>query len=132
MPAPTSYTEETLKAYLHDCAKRAGVNLEWSVAAGSYDETVADTELVLGTAVADTTNIRALRAVARRELWRAIMQGTSHLATSQTGVAGSIAFGKTVFDRAKDLYKQASEEVDSLGMDELSDRPRTNLYVGGS
>lgn len=132
MPAPTSYTETTLKEYLHDCTQRAGVNLSWSVAGGDYDETVADTELVLGTAVADTTNIRALRAVARRELWRAVMQATSHLATAQTGVAGSIAFGKTVFDRAKELHKLASDEVESLGLDALSDKPKTSLYVGGA
>ena len=132
MAAPTSYTETTLKEYLHACTEQAGLNIGWSVAGGSYDETVADTELALGTAVAETTNIRALRAVARRELWRAVMQATSHLATAQTGVAGSIAFGKTVFDRAKDLHKQASEEVEMLGLDAVTSKPPVGMWVGGA
>lgn len=131
MPTPTSYTELSLKEYLHGCTQRAGLNLGWSVADGSYDETVADTELTLGTAVTETTNIRALRAVARRELWRAVMQATSHLATAQTGVAGSIAYGKTVFDRAKDLHTQASEEVEMLGLETVTSKPPATLWVGG-
>jgi hypothetical protein len=131
MATPTSYTEATLKEYLHGCTQRAGINLGWSIAEGNYDETVADTELALGTAVADTTNIRALRAVARRELWRAVMQATSHLATAQTGAAGSIAYGKTVFDRAKDLHAQASTEVEMLGLETIASKPPIGMWVGG-
>lgn len=124
MALPTSYTETEFKEYLNNqlSASIAG-SLGWTVDGGSYDEIVIDVELVLGQVIADVTNIRSLRAVGRRELWRTVMQVTSNKATAATGVAGSIAFGRTIFDRAKDLFTQASEEVERLMADADSSRP---------
>jgi hypothetical protein len=132
MAAPTSYTEADLKAYMHSLANKAGMNLGWSVANGNYDEPVNEVELVFDAAIDEITNMLALRAVARRELWRSVMAATTHLATSQSGIGGSIAYGKTTFDRAKDLFKFASEDVAALGLGEIDNKPSISVWIGGA
>lgn len=77
MAIPTSYTEATLAAYLNGQAGAVAGLLSWTVAGDSYDELVADTLLTYGTddisTISGTGNIRALRALARRTLWRAVI-----------------------------------------------------------
>lgn len=123
MAAPTSYTEETFKAYLADqLTSVVGSGLNWTVDGGNYDEIVNECELVLELAIADATNIRALRAVGRRELWRTVMQATSNKATAHSGMNGSVTYGKNIFDRAQELFKAASEEVEKLLVDTASSK----------
>ncbi len=74
MPLPSSYSEESFKAYLHGRLNRGGVAeaFGWTVAAGSYDEIVNDTLLAYGvTDVADATDLAKLRALGHLALWEA-------------------------------------------------------------
>jgi hypothetical protein len=75
MAAPTSYTEDTFKAYLHSVLGDVASALGWTVDGGDYDEILNETLLAYGTSdIADATTIRKLRALGRVELWRQVMR----------------------------------------------------------
>lgn len=75
MPVPTGYDEATLAAYMHAVLGRVAAILGWTAPA-SYVEVVNDVTLACGAAVIeDVTDIRKVRALARREVWRAAVNG---------------------------------------------------------
>ena len=79
MSVPTSYTEADLKAFVHTTLGATATALGWSVAGGSYDETVNETLLAYGqtdiSQISGTANIRKVRALARLMAWRAAVAG---------------------------------------------------------
>lgn len=81
MPIPTTYSEETLAIFLDTALGAVADVLGWTVEIGSYDEIVNETLLAYGqtdlTQVTGTANLRKLRALGRRELWRAVVEQTS-------------------------------------------------------
>lgn len=79
MPAPTSYSEQTLAQYMHRQLADVAGDLGWAVAAsdaGSYQDAVDEVALTLGVAIASAPDIRRLRLLARVEAWRQAMQAT--------------------------------------------------------
>ena len=83
MAVPTSYTEATLKAYMHTALGAVATALGITVAAGSYDEAVNETLIAYGVSdVTSATNMRKVRSLARREAWR----------TAQASAAGRFDF----------------------------------------
>lgn len=80
MAAPTVYTEASLAEFMHiGVLKAVATVLGWSVGAGSYAEAVNEAVLsyFAGTGdIAAATDIRRLRAVARCEAWRAVVEET--------------------------------------------------------
>jgi hypothetical protein len=79
MPAPTSYSEQTLAAYMHRQLGDVAVDLGWEVGAddaGSYGDAVDEVALLLGVEIAAAPDIRRLRIAARLEVWRAVVQTT--------------------------------------------------------
>jgi hypothetical protein len=71
MAAPTAYTEEMLREYMQAELGAVVTALGWSLADGNYDEPVNETLLAYGVAsIALATEVRKLRALARREAWR--------------------------------------------------------------
>lgn len=84
MPAPTIYTEKTLADFMHEVLDEVAVLLGWAAPAddalGKYKEPVNEAVLAyFGGAgdLADATDVRRLRAVARVEVWRAVADKTS-------------------------------------------------------
>jgi hypothetical protein len=78
MAIPTSYTEATLKAFMHAELREVATALGWTVVAGSYDEPLIETLLAYGVSdIVAATDIRKLRALARREVWRAVASATA-------------------------------------------------------
>jgi hypothetical protein len=81
MAAPAAYSEATLKGLMHAMLGAVADSLGWSVAGGSYDEALNETLLAYGTddvaTVVGRENLLELRALARREVWRAVMAETS-------------------------------------------------------
>jgi hypothetical protein len=72
--APSSYTDTTLKEYMHTTVAGVAAVLEWTVAGGSYDEPLNDVLIGLGLDDAsDATNVRLLRAAAKVAVWRAAL-----------------------------------------------------------
>lgn len=76
MAAPASYTEATLATYMHTTLGAIAGALSWTVAGNSYAEPVNEALLVYGVSdIAAATEIQKLRAIARREAWRAVVAG---------------------------------------------------------
>jgi hypothetical protein len=77
MAVPSSYTETTLKTFMHDILGAVATSLDWSVAAGSYDEILNETLFAYDTddvtTISGRENLRKLRILARCEVWRAVM-----------------------------------------------------------
>jgi hypothetical protein len=74
--APSSYTDTTLKEYMHTTVAGVAAVLEWTVAGGDYDEPLNDVLLGLGLDDASgTTNVRLLRTAAKVAVWRAALAG---------------------------------------------------------
>lgn len=75
MPLPTSYTESTLKAYMHDALKGVATVLGFSVAGGNYDEPLIDALFAYDvddvTTVTSRVGLMKLRKLAARAAWRA-------------------------------------------------------------
>ena len=85
MPAPHTYTEHTLARYMHSLLGEAAQILGWSVgedseAAGDYAEAVNETLLSLEVAEISEVpggDVKKLRALARREVWRSVVGATA-------------------------------------------------------
>lgn len=81
MALPSAYTETELATYMHAILGPVAATLGWSVAAGSYDEAINETLGAYGVDdiadVATRANIVKLRTLARREVWRAVVQATA-------------------------------------------------------
>lgn len=73
MVAPTSYTESSLAAYMHAVLGDTAGVLGWAQPA-NYLDVVDNTLLAYGVSdIAEATDIAKLRALARREVWRAVV-----------------------------------------------------------
>lgn len=81
MAIPAAYTEETLSLFMHKTIQAVADVLNWSVAAGSYEEAVNNTLLSVGVddigEVQGRAALGALRAVARVEVWRAVLAASA-------------------------------------------------------
>lgn len=81
MAVPTSYTEDGLKAYMIAVLGAVAEVLGWSVVGGQVDEPVIESLLAYGTddisTITGLDNIKKIRTLARREVWRAVMDETA-------------------------------------------------------
>ena len=77
MAAPSSYTETTLKTYMHAVLGEVATTLEWTVVGEDYDEVLNETLLAYDTddvtSITGRSNLLKLRTLSRREVWRAVM-----------------------------------------------------------
>lgn len=119
MAAPSSYTETSLAEYAHvtvrDLAEKAG----WTPQDGFYTEVINETLLALGvadvTTISGDTAIRALRAVTRRETWKALL---ASLASKHDFSTDAQSFKRNqMFDAAKTLFLMADTDCAALGVD---------------
>ena len=120
MTIPTGYDHGALAAYMHellggDSAGGIARTLKWSPVS-DYDEAVAETALALGVDdVAEVTGrdeTRRLRAVARRELWRLVMQRTAHLVDASTEGGGQDH--SQIWQHAQAMYESAAAEAERV------------------
>jgi hypothetical protein len=85
MPLPTvAYTRLQLADYLHRLLGNTAETLGWSVSGGHYWDVLDDALLAYAAAegassvtIADATDLRQLRALARVEVWRAVVAATT-------------------------------------------------------
>lgn len=122
MAAPTAYTEETLKAYMHTVLGAVATALEWSVAGGQYDEPVNEVLLAYDvTDIANATNVRKLRALARREAWRAAVNSlASNYNFSADGARHDLS----------QVYEQAQKQLEAAEADTLAYDPDYAVTLG--
>lgn len=81
MPAPSQYSEAIYADYLFSVLGEVAAMLGWTAGSVQIQEAVADALLdlnVASIALATTpSQIRGLRALGRRAIWRAVVQATS-------------------------------------------------------
>jgi len=119
MAYPTSYTESTLKVYMHTILADVATVLGWGTAS-NYGEAVNEAIATYGasdvTTIIGRENLYKLRALARREVWRAACGA----------LAAKFDFsadGHSV--KRSDLYNHTKEELaraegDAIGFDSYS------------
>lgn len=74
----TPYTATTLAEYMHTVLADSATALGWSVAAGSYAEPVNEVTLACGVDdLSQVDDVRKVRALARQEVWRQVMNTTA-------------------------------------------------------
>lgn len=121
MAAPSSYTEATLKAYMHGVTGNLASKeiLNWTVASGSYDEAVNEALLSYGTSdiatIQGADNLRLLRALARRELWRAVVQATAGQFDYRHADSGALYDRSQIHKHALAMLALATQDVADLG-----------------
>jgi len=77
MAAPMSYTESTLAEFMLECLKDVATALGWT-GLSDVQEAVNETLLAYGVSdIASATEIRKLRGLARREVWRQVRSATA-------------------------------------------------------
>jgi hypothetical protein len=118
MAIPAGYTEATLKEYMHTVLGPVATTLGWTVADGDYDEAANEAVAAYGVddvaAVAGREAIRALRAVARREVWRAVMGATaSHYDLTTDGAS---RHRSQTHAQARAMFALADGECAALGV----------------
>lgn len=80
MTVPASYTESALKTLMVAELGAIGGVLGWTTATTQIQEAVYDALIAYGvSAIADATNANMLRAVAKREAWRAAVKSLAAL-----------------------------------------------------
>ena len=88
-------------------------DLEWTVAGGDYDEALNEALLVYGTSdistISGSDNIRKIRAVARREVWRVVMQRTAHKTRVSVGAPASTISAENIHAQARKQFEMAEE-----------------------
>jgi len=124
MAAPTSYTEYTLANYMHtliandDLVNELVTTLKWNVTNGSYNEAINETLLVLEVddiaSISGRDAIRQLRAVARMELWRLVVQRTVPAYQVSDGVATTSR--NQIWEHAKAMLEMATADVVAMGV----------------
>lgn len=109
MSIPASYTEATLKAYLHAEVGNIASALGWSVDGGEYDEPVNDALLMYGESdienIDSTEGVRKLRLLGLLAAWR---KAASHLAGDYDFSADGASYSRS------QAYAMAEKRVQAL------------------
>lgn len=113
MALPASYTEATLKAFMHTDAGEIATVLGWTVDGGSYDEALNDALVGYGlddvTTVTGRANLGKLRAHARAAVWacavKSLAAWVNHSADGRSFSDGALQAS------AAENYKQAINEL---------------------
>lgn len=136
MPLPDAYTEPKLAEYMHTTLGEAAAVMGYvhpGAGMGVYQENVYDVLLAYGVAdIADATDIALLRALAKREAWRKVMNES---AGRYDVTADEATFKRSqLHTQAKANYQTASAEAAQLdnsatGTDEDTATPIPFIYV---
>ena len=121
MAVPTSYTETQLKTYMHSVLGGLSADLSWTVAGGSYDETVNDalngygqTDISL---ITGATSINLLRAYARYFLYRSVAMATVGKMDYTHADSGAAYKFSQIHKQAKEMMQIAADDITQLGGD---------------
>lgn len=117
MPVPTSYSEAIFADYLASQIDQVAGVLGWDAGSVQVAEAVNDALLDAGVStIASVTDIRALRALGRRAIWRAVVQATAGN-YSFTDIAQQKFERQQVNAQAREMLKLAESDVRALGAD---------------
>jgi hypothetical protein len=118
---PTSYTEATLKAYLHAEIYDVAGALGWSVSGGSYDEAVNDALYLAGLSSIESATsavaVYQLRKLGLLAVWRRVVAAVA--ADYNFSADGSSFSRSQVFDQAKQCVRTLEHETASYRADNV-------------
>lgn len=120
MPIPSSYTGPALIRFMRDDVLRVTGRQLGLTNDSDYQDAVIEVTLALGVqTIDDATDMRRLRAVARREAWRTAMQQSAgeHHAEAD----GKAHDRQQMYDHCRAMFNQASQDVIALGPIQESD-----------
>lgn len=128
MAVPTSYTDLTFAAYLATQVEQVAGPLGWDVGSVQVLEAVNDALLDLGVSdIASVTDIRGLRALGRRAIWRAVVQATSGN-YAFTDVAQQTFNRQQVNAQAREMLKIAESDCEALGLSAAASVAAVKIY----
>ena len=113
MPLPSGYTDATFAAFVRDdVLGGTAVDLGWTdPAVKPYPSIIAETLFAYGVAtMPEATDVPKLRAIGRREAWRAAMQETANRMDVAIPGAPSIQASQA-HKQAVEQFRIASEEA---------------------
>lgn len=118
MSLPTQYNELSLREYMFSVTKRAAEQLKLN--SSTFREAVTDTMLRYGvTDLASATDIGKLRALAKVEAWRVIVEASAadfdFGQSNGTAVAGSYEKRSQLHDQAEKEFERATSEAERSG-----------------
>ena len=121
MAVPTSYTETTLKTYMHSVLGGLSADLKWTVAGGSYDEALNDTLFGYGqtdiSLITGSASIQLLRAYARYFLYRSVAMATVGKMDYTHADSGATYKFSQIHKQAKEMMQIAADDITQLGGD---------------
>lgn len=121
MAIPTSYTEQTLADYMVTVTEQvsAAIGLDFA----SFGEAINDTLIAYGESdIADATNIKKLRALAKVEAWRRCVEALAARYDKSRNDGQSV-----IYDKENQLFTNAQKQL------ELAEIYASNLgYVSDS
>ena len=110
MAAPSSYTEETLAAYMLTCLSKVAAVLGWTTL-GDVQEAVNDTLLAYGVGdISAATDVIKLRALARVAIWQ---QAVASLAAGYDFSADGGSYSRS---QLQAMAARALEQAQTLAM----------------
>jgi hypothetical protein len=116
MPAPAVYSESVFADYLASQIQQVAAVLGWDAGSTQVTEAVNDALLDLGgTSIAAVSDIRGLRALGRRAIWRAVVQATSGF-YAFTDVSQQQFSRQQVNAQAVAMLKIADADCQQLGL----------------
>jgi hypothetical protein len=120
MASPTAYTETSLALYMVNVAGEVVTILGWEAMSLPVTEAVNEAVLAYGvtdiTTVTEPADIRSLRAVARREIWRAIVGALTSFHDYSAPDGQSIRESQ-LQDQAEKALALAEADCVALGVD---------------
>lgn len=137
MTLPTGYADEDALATYMDGVLGTDADfaqqLNWSVAGGDYNEAVYETMFAYGTddlsSISGMSNIRYLRALARRELWQLVMQRTGDRVDSGGAVEGGGVSNSQLYQHAKEQYRLAEAAAAQIARDIVTTTTRPTVFA---
>ena len=123
MTVPASYTETTLKEYMHIVIGPMSASnvLNFTVAGGSYDEALNDTLFGYGqtdiSQISGQSNIQLLRAYARYYVWRLVAFNTANKIDYTHADSGATYKQSQMHKQAKEMMAEALADIEALGGD---------------
>lgn len=120
MAYPAAYTEQSLAEYMHATLGAMATRLGWTVDDGHYTEAVNEAVAAYGTddveGISGRDNLRTLRALARREVWRLVLQSLA--AYYEFSTDGQSFKPNQMSEQAQAALLQAEAECAALGIDD--------------
>jgi hypothetical protein len=111
MPVPTSYSESQFAAYLVTTLDTLEQVLNWDQGDPRVREAVSDALLDYGVSdITEATDIRKLRALGRRAIWRAVANATAGF-YAFTDVGQQQFSRQQIHDHATAMLKQSETEA---------------------